>query len=350
MTYAVVILQNGTTINDVQIPAKTADVLEWIRKKYKTPEYQFQGKIQNPVKESQWLSIFACSVGSEENINAHVLPSPFDEETYIGNIIILASESEDQDSYDPHVNNYQNLKSEDYENLYQEWTFSLEEEDAEEDVEENESDDNETDDIDGGVDDDEEEPERKDNTYAVRPIRGKSKNVFVECPIRDKVIENFMELIEDKSIVDELETCILHAVSDQAVRESIDVDWSNRVFWNMYRNKCISIYENLRGEESYVQNSEKWLNKLKTHEVSPKQFSEMSAFDLCPSRWKEAIEKMIEAEKKMYSKSNAAGIFMWCSNCKKKSKCDYYQLQTRSADEPMTTFVTCLECDRRWKF
>ena len=41
---------------------------------------------------------------------------------------------------------------------------------------------------------------------------------------------------------------------------------------------------------------------------------------------------------------------MWCSGCKKKSKCDYYQMQTRSADEPMTTFMTCLECDRRWKF
>ncbi|EDO05373.1 Transcription factor S-II (TFIIS) central domain family protein [Babesia bovis T2Bo] len=28
----------------------------------------------------------------------------------------------------------------------------------------------------------------------------------------------------------------------------------------------------------------------------------------------------------------------------------YYQLQTRSSDEPMTTFVTCLECNNRWKF
>jgi transcription elongation factor S-II len=28
-----------------------------------------------------------------------------------------------------------------------------------------------------------------------------------------------------------------------------------------------------------------------------------------------------------------------CSNCKKRN-CSYYQMQTRSADEPMTTFVT----------
>lgn len=29
---------------------------------------------------------------------------------------------------------------------------------------------------------------------------------------------------------------------------------------------------------------------------------------------------------------------------------DYYQLQTRSADEPMTTFVTCYHCMHKWRF
>lgn len=38
-----------------------------------------------------------------------------------------------------------------------------------------------------------------------------------------------------------------------------------------------------------------------------------------------------------------------CSKCKQK-KCIYYQMQTRSADEPMTTFVTCTVCNNRWKF
>ena len=37
-----------------------------------------------------------------------------------------------------------------------------------------------------------------------------------------------------------------------------------------------------------------------------------------------------------------------CGKCKQR-KCTYYQLQTRSADEPMTTFVTCVNCDNRWK-
>lgn len=37
-----------------------------------------------------------------------------------------------------------------------------------------------------------------------------------------------------------------------------------------------------------------------------------------------------------------------CSRCG-KSNCNYYQMQTRSADEPMTAYVTCAECNKRWK-
>ena len=42
-----------------------------------------------------------------------------------------------------------------------------------------------------------------------------------------------------------------------------------------------------------------------------------------------------------------AGMFK-CGKCKSK-KTTYYQMQTRSADEPMTTYVTCLGCNNRWK-
>lgn len=38
-----------------------------------------------------------------------------------------------------------------------------------------------------------------------------------------------------------------------------------------------------------------------------------------------------------------------CGRCKQR-KCTYYQMQTRSADEPMTTFVRCSNCGKAWKF
>ncbi|KAK2157186.1 hypothetical protein LSH36_196g05029 [Paralvinella palmiformis] len=38
-----------------------------------------------------------------------------------------------------------------------------------------------------------------------------------------------------------------------------------------------------------------------------------------------------------------------CGRCGKRD-CTYNQVQTRSADEPMTTFVVCNLCGNRWKF
>eukprot|EP00656_Telonema_subtile_P033517 TRINITY_DN3720_c0_g2_i1.p1 TRINITY_DN3720_c0_g2~~TRINITY_DN3720_c0_g2_i1.p1 ORF type:complete len:777 (-),score=263.53 TRINITY_DN3720_c0_g2_i1:2-2332(-) len=37
-----------------------------------------------------------------------------------------------------------------------------------------------------------------------------------------------------------------------------------------------------------------------------------------------------------------------CGKCRKK-RCIYFQKQTRSADEPMTTFIKCKECGNNWK-
>jgi DNA-directed RNA polymerase subunit M/transcription elongation factor TFIIS len=341
MVNAVVISINGT-IGDIQIPAKTADVLEWIRKKYKNPEIQFQGKIQDSIKDTHWLSIFAATNGDDDQMNQHMLPSPFNEETYTGQIIIMATESDEQDQYEPSISSYTNLKSDHYENVYQEWTFADDEEEEEEIV-----DIVDEDGVVEEVEDDEEEEEEeltREIVHVVRPVQTHSKNVFVESTIRDKVIENFTDVFGSKDTSTQFEEAILHVVCEQAIKENIDVDWNNRVFWNMYRSKAISFYEYCRRKENDC------VCKLKNGEITAREFAEMNAVDLCPSRWKDSIERIIESEKKLYSKNENAAIFMWCSGCKKKTKCDYYQMQTRSADEPMTTFVTCLECDKKWKF
>jgi DNA-directed RNA polymerase subunit M/transcription elongation factor TFIIS len=199
----------------------------------------------------------------------------------------------------------------------------------------------------------EEEEEVVPTQHTTRPVKQatvKTKNVFIPCAIREKVVANFTELFESESMATEFELHMLNSLVDRARKDSIDIDWSNRTFWNLYRSRAISLYENLSGLNSYVKNDENILQKLKNGEFDLKHVADMTSIDLCPSRWKDAIDRIIEQEKKLYTSSQNAAIFMWCSSCRKKTKCDYYQLQTRSADEPMTTFVTCLECDKRWKF
>ena len=66
-------------------------------------------------------------------------------------------------------------------------------------------------------------------------------------------------------------------------------------------------------------------------------------------RWKDLIERKIKRDESKYSNRLEASTDMFtCSKCKSK-KCTYYELQTRSADEPATIFVTCLNCGKNWK-
>lgn len=332
MVQATVVASNGT-LSEVTIPAKTIDVLEWMRKKYKQNGIQFQGKIQDPLKEERWLSIFAKIADDEEDSNQHMLPSPLDEESYSGVIVILATMSE-SDDYEKPVTSYVNLGVEDYEALYHEWSFNMSDEEEEQEEEEEEEEYEEPD-----------EAPRVAPQVTVKTI--KTKNVFIDCAIRDKVIQNFTEVVGEIAV--ELEGQLLSNIVNYCKLNGIDVDWANKIFWNTYRSKAISLYENLRTDGT-VTNTENWAKKLLSREVDPKAFVDMPAEELCPSRWKAALDKIVEAEIRLYSKNVSAAIYLYCSRCKKKSKCDYYQMQTRSADEPMTTFVTCLECDREWKF
>jgi DNA-directed RNA polymerase subunit M/transcription elongation factor TFIIS len=313
-------IDSSGILSEINIPIKTPDVLIWIRKKTKQ-QLQFQGNIQDPLKEDRWMCIFA-KISEDDQSNPHMLPSPFDEESFCGNIIVLAS-SKEQDDYSKCASEYTDLKIEDYETLYSEWSFNVSdiEEEGEEEIEEE-------------IEEEAEEIVKPKNVK----VNIQTKNVFVSSLIREKVIENLNEFIPDLS--EEMELAILNNIVSFCKLNSIDIDWNNRIFWNTYRSKSIHVYSNLN----------MWKDKILSKEIDCKSFVEMPAEELCPSKWKEEFEKIFESQKRLYSSSGTASIFLYCSRCKKKSNCDYYQLQTRSADEPMTTFVTCLECDRKWKF
>ena len=65
--------------------------------------------------------------------------------------------------------------------------------------------------------------------------------------------------------------------------------------------------------------------------------------------WQELADKQLIREQKILegNKSQATDEHK-CNRCHKR-QCTYYEMQTRSADEPTTIFITCLNCGKRWK-
>ena len=76
----------------------------------------------------------------------------------------------------------------------------------------------------------------------------------------------------------------------------------------------------------------------------------MTHQEINKEKWEKLIQEKIKRDKNLTEDTLCASTDEFkCYKCKQR-KCTYYQLQTRSADEPMTTFVTCLNCGNKWKF
>jgi transcription elongation factor S-II len=75
----------------------------------------------------------------------------------------------------------------------------------------------------------------------------------------------------------------------------------------------------------------------------------MTHHEMDPKRWEKLISEKAKRDEKKYERTQKVSSEFTCRKCKSKD-CSYYQMQTRSADEPMTTFVTCENCGNRWKF
>ena len=123
---------------------------------------------------------------------------------------------------------------------------------------------------------------------------------------------------------------------------------ANNMFKRSYMNKCISLYVNLM-DKSYVGNMN-LLKKVKSKEIPPEKLAFLSPQELYPEVWNELLEKKSAQEEFLYTKKGEIMTDQFtCGRCK-KNECSLYQAQTRSADEPLTSFVTCLNCGNKWKF
>jgi transcription elongation factor S-II len=117
--------------------------------------------------------------------------------------------------------------------------------------------------------------------------------------------------------------------------------WSNEAFVILYIQKLRCVLLSLKNKEI--------VDKLLCKSFKAHELAFMNHQEVRPDLWNTLIEeKRIKDENKFTPKIEASTDDFICGKCKSK-KCTYYQLQTRSADEPMTTFVTCLDCGNRFK-
>lgn len=343
--------------------------------------------------KAQHLFLFGYTAGKAGTENKHELPPPHDTTLCFGDIVVIASK--DANSWNtPH-----SLSMTDYETFYTKAFGGFEdldseeeeeeeiveqvaeeevEEEAEEEVEEEEEGGEEG--VEEGVEEDTPAPlqeivkkRTKRGAAATTNVVGGAQiysayhHVAVNdelvtesftspydpsklCPQRKHILGVLNNIFNEGQIsvneVQELERCIYNATINAANYRHIGKAWTHHPFVGLYKMVAKHITVNFH-PSSYVENTELFA-KYKAGEVTFKDISEMDTYQMFEERWKDSFLQQQVREKRQLEGNKSMATDRFLCRCGKR-ECTYYELQTRSADEPMTIFITCLACGKHWR-
>ena len=165
--------------------------------------------------------------------------------------------------------------------------------------------------------------------------------------LRHKFVCLIDNLIQNNSLSKKIEQSIYNYSIQTSKEKNIKRNWKNPFFKNLYISKVRSIYSNLKSD-SYIQNNQ-LLEHIKQDNIKPNKIGNLSVYEIYPDNWTELLNIKSKRDKIKYElKPEAMTDLFKCGKCGSRET-SYYEVQTRSADEPMTQFITCLTCKNHWK-
>lgn len=165
--------------------------------------------------------------------------------------------------------------------------------------------------------------------------------------LRNKMVIKIDKIIDNIGISRTIEKGIYNNIIGISYQKNIIRKWDNIIFRKLYLSKVMSICCNL-DKNSYIKN-DSLIQRLNDNDIQPDIIGKLSIYDIYPDNWKELFNKKAKRDKIKYElKPEAMTNLYKCRKCGSQET-SYYELQTRSADEPMTQFITCIKCNNRWK-
>ncbi|KAF9352411.1 RNA polymerase II elongation factor [Mortierella sp. AD094] len=162
--------------------------------------------------------------------------------------------------------------------------------------------------------------------------------------VRDKCIEMLYQALGTNSNAESERLLAKSTSIESIVFKKLSQDGTPS---QSYRAKIRSFFMNLRDKSN-----PKLREAVVDGDVAVEDFCEYTTQDMASAEAK-ARDREIQLQNMFLAKGaeeqQAETDMFKCGKCKGR-KTRYYQMQTRSADEPMTTFVTCINCGNRWKF
>lgn len=157
---------------------------------------------------------------------------------------------------------------------------------------------------------------------------------------RSNIKKKINDILNNEKNSINLEKGIFNYTLKESEQRKVIKKWDNKFFVQIYLDRVRSIFTNLNA--SIIQ-------QINDGTIKPHIVAFMTHQELCPDKWEELIVAKTKRDKnKFESNISASTDTFTCRKCK-GNQCTYYQMQTRSADEPMTLYISCVLCGNRWK-
>lgn len=166
--------------------------------------------------------------------------------------------------------------------------------------------------------------------------------------LRDKVLTKINSFINDNKLSSQVEDTIFQFTNSFCKDNNIICNHGNPTYSFYYLENVRFILENLDSGNMYIKN-ENFLQLLIEGKLEPKDiFDYKKIFQDHWTVWEKDLD-ILNKEIADINPETATTTQFHCSKCRKNTKCSYFQMQTRSADEPMTSFIVCLACNHNWR-
>ena len=157
---------------------------------------------------------------------------------------------------------------------------------------------------------------------------------------RSNIRKKIDEKLQNEKNSSNLEKGIFNYTLKEAEQRKIIKKWDNKYFIQIYLDRLRTVYTNL---------NDNIIEQVTSGAIKPHIVAFMTHQELNPDKWAALIDAKSKRDANKFETNIAAATDTFtCRKCK-GNQCTYYQMQTRSADEPMTCYVSCCTCGNRWE-